>query len=261
MTLFESRQHFIEGGGTVNGIMFHVVFEGEGVIECDGVKYSVDKNKMLVMWPNSFVKYDYSSNGSWLYRWIWLAGTKAQWVLSKIGINPDNTFFDVSECDNFLNCLDRISQVFLSGEHSIFYPVQAGWEIIDALGKDIATPLSASGSDNIADMCRILIENKPESFSSVNDLAERFNVDRTTIFRLFKAAFNVSPKEYIETMRFERACQLLSRTEMKIKEISNICGYDNQCYFTSAFQKRFSCSPTKWRKSHMSSKEIGQSHF
>jgi two-component system response regulator YesN len=58
----------------------------------------------------------------------------------------------------------------------------------------------------------------------------------------------MSPKEYIDKVRFEKACQLLSVTEMKIKEISNICGYENQCYFTSSFQKRFGRSPSAWRK-------------
>lgn len=247
MCLFESSRHF-PNGGIVNGIMFHIVCDGEGIIQCNNVKYNVSKNKMLVIWPNEFVRYKFSSSGPWWFKWIWLAGTKAQWILNKIGINPSNPLFDISDCSNLLECLDETEQVFQSGEHSVFYPMQAAWNFIDALGKDFSSPLRPAPDDNIAELCRILIENRPGAFSSVNDLAEHFKVDRCTIFRTFKSAFNISPKEYIEKVRFEKACQLLSISEMKIKEISNICGYENQCYFSAAFQKRFGMSPSQWRR-------------
>lgn len=247
MCMFESSQHFVNSG-VVNGIMFHIVYEGEGVIQRNNVNYNVNKNKMLVIWPNEVIKFNYSPSGPWWYRWFWLAGTKSQWILNKLGINPDNPFFDISGCNNLLACLEETEETFKSEKYSSFFPIHAAWNIVDALEKDIATPLDSTGSDNIADMCRILIENKPDSFSNVNDLAKHFNLDRSTIFRLFKASFNLSPKEYIDKLRFEKACQLLSMNEMRIKEISNICGYDNQCYFSAAFQKRFGLSPTEWRK-------------
>ena len=246
MCMFKSSKHFFDGG-IVNGIMLHIVCEGEGVIECNNVKYNVNKNKMLVIWPNDFIKYN-CTLGPWWYKWIWLAGTKSQSILNKMGITPDNPFFDISSCNNLLERLDETADIFKSGNHSVFFPIQAAWNIIDALEKDIGVSLSFVSSDNIAELCRILIENKPDSFSSVNDLAEHFKVDRSTIFRIFKASFNISPKEYIEKVRFEKACQLLSISEMKIKEISNICGYENQCYFSAAFQKRFGISPSQWRQ-------------
>jgi AraC-like DNA-binding protein len=247
MCLFESGRHF-PSGGIVNGVMFHIVCEGEGVIQCNNMKYKVSKNKMLVIWPNEFVRYKHDRKGSWWYKWVWLAGTKAQSILNKIGISPNNPFFDISNCANLLECLEETEAVFTSGEHSVFYPMQAAWNLIDALGRDFSSTLRPAVHDNIAELCRILIENKPGSFSCVNDLAEHFKVDRCTIFRTFKSAFNISPKEYIEKVRFEKACQLLSISEIKIKEISNICGYENQCYFSAAFQKRFGVSPSQWRQ-------------
>ena len=245
MSFFKSSEHFINGGGTNNAIVFHIVTEGEGVIHYGSEDYKVEKGKMFVMWPNVFVRYE---GGPWWYKWIWLAGTKAKWALNQAGITEINHFFDISDCENFADCIDGIEDTFLNKEYSSFYPVRAGWEIIDALEKDMLKAQNIGNTGDIANMCRILIDNRFESLSSVNDLAAYFKIDRTTLFRLFKESFNVSPKEYIEKVRFEKACQLLSMTDMKIKEISSQCGYENQCYFSSAFQKRFGCSPKEWKK-------------
>lgn len=245
MSHFISREHFIKGGSVNNAIVFHIVTEGEGILHYGNEEYKVEKGKMLLMWPNVFVRYE---GGPWWYKWIWIAGTKAKWALNQAGITEINNFFDISDCPNFADCLSEIEDTFSTKEYSSFYPVRAAWQIIDSLAKDILAAPNPGTTGDLANMCRILIDNRAESFSTVNDLAEYFNVDRTTIFRLFKESFNISPKEYIEKVRFERACQLLSMTDMKIKEISRMCGYDNQCYFSSAFQKRFGCSPKDWKK-------------
>jgi AraC-like DNA-binding protein len=99
-----------------------------------------------------------------------------------------------------------------------------------------------------------MIENEDLKDMTVDNLAEHLKVDRTTLFRTFKETFGVSPKKYIDRLRIEKACQLLSMNQLKIKDIAKACGYSNQSYFSQIFEKHFECSPSEWRKNNLRSK-------
>ena len=60
----------------------------------------------------------------------------------------------------------------------------------------------------------------------------------------------VSPSEYRERIRHERACRLLQSPQFSIKEISDQLGYCSQLYFSSAFKKKTGLSPSAYLRAH-----------
>ena len=233
---------------TSPGVIFHIVNSGTGIIEYEGRKIKSGPGTMFILWADSNVKYYDYHNSHWNYIWFWLAGKNAQRVLSLIGLTPDKLVYDISKYPNFLQSIKFISECFENKKNSPFFPMTAAWMLIEALSSELSGKLPLVKVDNIAKASRSFIENTNLSSVSVDTLAEHFKVNRSTIFRLFKNAFGISPKEYIDKFRFEKACQLLSNKKLKIKEISDSCGYENQCYFSAAFQKRFGMSPSQWRQ-------------
>lgn len=230
------------------GIMFHIVKSGTGIIEYEGTKIKAGPGTMFIFWADTDVKYYDSSNSPWDYTWFWLAGNYAQRIMNLIGLTPDKLVYDISNCSVFLETLDAIEKCFASRNFSLFYPMTASWLIVDALMNELSDIDTLARVDNIAKACRKFIETTDLSSISVDTLAEHFGVNRTTIFRLFKKAFDISPKEYIDKLRFEKACQMLYNKKLKIKEIAYSCGFDNQCYFSAAFQKHFGMTPSQWRQ-------------
>jgi AraC-like DNA-binding protein len=83
---------------------------------------------------------------------------------------------------------------------------------------------------------------------SVNDLAVRLNMDRTTLFRYFIKQYGVAPKTYLDEVRLEKAIDLLSNTRLHAREIAYECGFSGPCYFNRVFKKAYGMSPGKWRK-------------
>jgi AraC-like DNA-binding protein len=106
---------------------------------------------------------------------------------------------------------------------------------------------SAAGADTLAEACAALVENQLGPTPTVHELAGRFGVDRSTLFRVFRERLGVSPKEFIERSRFERARRLLRTTGLSVKEIALNCGFEDQCYFSAAFRRRFGVPPSRWR--------------
>lgn len=63
----------------------------------------------------------------------------------------------------------------------------------------------------------------------------------------FKERTGLSPKNYIITMRLERALELLSNTRIKISAISAECGFSTPSQFSFMFHKFASMTPKEYR--------------
>lgn len=64
--------------------------------------------------------------------------------------------------------------------------------------------------------------------------------------RLFKKEFNISPKQYVIERRIEYAKALIITGYFSIREISELCGYNDEKHFSSEFKKNTGLSPSKY---------------
>ena len=81
-------------------------------------------------------------------------------------------------------------------------------------------------------------------------LADLSAVSGLSVSRLahrFGEVVGVSPIEYVERQRIDRAKQLLVMTPLSVKEIARQLGFANQFYFSQRFKKRVGQSPQAFR--------------
>lgn len=223
---------------------FHFICSGSGIMDMDRREYEVSEGGLFVFWPGAHIKYYDFPESPWRYKWFPFEGAAAEKTLREAGINPEKPFKQLGGNSAFAAFIGELLDVYKRGGHSCFYPGLAAWRCLDAVCGDGEKSHPASG--DIAEKCRCVIENSVGKFPSVDELAERFDVDRTTIFRVFKKKYACSPQELMEKIRFKRACEFLRKSSLEIGEIAVSCGFREQ-YFSAAFRKRFGMSPTEWR--------------
>ena len=85
---------------------------------------------------------------------------------------------------------------------------------------------------------------------SVPMLAALEGLSESRFYSVFKNTMGTSPIEYINTLRIERACNLLASTPMSVAEIGENCGFDDNFYFSKIFKKSFGISPIEWKKTN-----------
>ncbi len=82
---------------------------------------------------------------------------------------------------------------------------------------------------------------------SIKELAKMMNISPVYFSNAFKAAFHVSPKQYILGKRLSKAQQLLTRTSLSVREIAEKVGFENENYFSEFFSAKVGISALKFR--------------
>lgn len=91
------------------------------------------------------------------------------------------------------------------------------------------------------------IERNLEKDMDVDELARGVCVTRRHLERLFRSALQVSPAEFRQRLRMEKARQLLQQSDLTIMQISVACGYESPSYFARCYKERFKCTPSRDR--------------
>lgn len=81
---------------------------------------------------------------------------------------------------------------------------------------------------------------------NVTDLAKIAGLSKSHYSRLFKKFTGYSPIEYLTHLRIDRAKELLAHSEIRIKEVSQNVGYEDELYFSRIFKKIVGVSPTQF---------------
>jgi AraC-like DNA-binding protein len=93
-----------------------------------------------------------------------------------------------------------------------------------------------------------LIHSQPGAPWSLNLLAKKCGMSRSGFAGEFKRTTGKAPMTYLMERRMDKACELLSRSSLKIKEVSALVGYGSQGAFSNAFRRWARRAPGSYRK-------------
>jgi AraC family transcriptional regulator len=91
-----------------------------------------------------------------------------------------------------------------------------------------------------------LLENLTTDIS-LNELARHCNVSPFYFTRLFKQVCTFSPFYYLQQLRLKYAEILIRTTDLPITDICYRSGFNRNDYFSSAFNKKFELSPSRYK--------------
>ncbi|CAM4358591.1 two-component system response regulator YesN [Paenibacillus endophyticus] len=94
------------------------------------------------------------------------------------------------------------------------------------------------------------IEQHPHEDITLQDISEKFFLSREYISRKFKQETNGNLSDFIAEVRIKRAKELLANGQLKISQVAELVGFQDEKYFSRVFKKRTNCSPNDYRKHH-----------
>ncbi|MBS1335575.1 MAG: helix-turn-helix transcriptional regulator [Blautia sp.] len=87
--------------------------------------------------------------------------------------------------------------------------------------------------------------NKKISLSEVSD---QFYFNASTVSRMFVKYLGINYIEYVNTLRLEKAKEMLGNSKMNVSEVAERTGFESLSYFSKQFKKKYGVSPQDFRK-------------
>lgn len=94
---------------------------------------------------------------------------------------------------------------------------------------------------------KIIMNNLSQKYTA-KELADRFGISESSFKQYIKGILGESYLSYFRKKRMEKAAELLKSTNMKVIEISNSVGYENQGKFANVFAKEYGTTPLEFRR-------------
>ncbi|NBJ88475.1 helix-turn-helix domain-containing protein [Acutalibacter sp. 1XD8-36] len=160
------------------------------------------------------------------------------------------------DCD--AGSVAQLSQEFtyaLNNEDSLRqYISDLGHAITDSFSDhkksaDCGAPSLECKSDSLQNILDYIATHFCEETFSVKTVADNFNMSVSNLSHYFKKNTGQNLSEYIASLRFEQAKQLLRNTDLLLQDISVQCGYLHLSTFMRQFKQREGCTPASYRAS------------
>jgi transcriptional regulator GlxA family with amidase domain len=81
----------------------------------------------------------------------------------------------------------------------------------------------------------------------LEDIAKSLNISYTSFRRTFREHTGASPHQYRLHPKISTARELLRSTDLRVKEISYRCGFDDEQYFRRIFKRQTGNTPIEFR--------------
>lgn len=101
---------------------------------------------------------------------------------------------------------------------------------------------------NIAYNARILLEEKMNSDTVIEDVCKIVDCTDRHLRRVFNEEFGVSPLEYLQTCRLLLAKKLLTDTNISMTDVAFSSGFGSVKRFNTLFKEKYKLTPTSFRR-------------
>ncbi len=213
----------------------YVIQSGELVVN-DG-DLILRRESIFAVWPHTHVRFK-AGSGPVSYFWFNFKGNDVEPLLDRIGLTPEKPS---RQCPELLILAEKTSQSLSSAEPSDYLPMSFAWQALDAL----ARPRAAKRKLGVAPLYKEIIDSDFANDVRVEDVARQLGVDRTTVYRRFRQAYNLTPRDYLLEVRLDHASHLL-RNGSSVKHAALSSGFSDPHYFSRRFRIVFGVPPSHY---------------
>ena len=231
--------------------VIHYCVFGEGYFHILDNRYHIQAGDIFIIPPHTRNKYYPNQENPWSYKWVGLRGTRVGKILSMCGISEKDCVLHYNP-DPQLEALFEKVYTESYQEHNLT-ALGTVFHILDHLRANIGNSKTEHLSSSEIYFQHILNYIHKNYFNNINisDIAEANNIDRTYVFKLFQKYKNISPSQYLQHYRLDKACILLRKTSLSITDIGYAVGFQHIPYFTKLFKEYIGITPSEYRKKFM----------
>ncbi|MED4229046.1 AraC family transcriptional regulator [Neobacillus cucumis] len=230
------------------------ITKGTGDIVINGKKCKLSPGKLVVFTPG--MTCDKKTNSSESLEFYFIRFThagafekKEQWHF----INPEEISFPLQGVYTIKNSpgvaflLEKIISLSKRRGAVIAFKKKILFqELLLMFIQDFHTQTISKDTKQVIEETIDYISHHYQRTITLTDLAKMAGLSNSHYSRLFKKYTGYSPIEYLTHLRIDLAKELLAHSDIRIKEVSQSVGYEDELYFSRIFKKFVGVSPTQF---------------
>ena len=238
-------------GHTLNEYQLLYNPEGEGIFQSAHVKPTrLMPGDMFLLFPGEWHTYHPAPEVGWKSYWIGFRGKNMDDRVRAGFLTPDSPIYHVGYSFTIEGLYKRAYEAAVE-EAAYSQQLMAG--IVNHLiGMMYSLERNRELSKNqqqvdMISRARMRIRESLESDLTIQQIAEELGVSYSNLRKLFKEHTGLSPATYQQELRLLRAKELLTTTELSIKEIAYRLNFESPDYFSAKFKAKMGIKPSEVR--------------
>jgi len=228
----------------------HILYcgEGSGVLLKGSERIELTENTFVFL-PKCVSHTYYPTTAQWTVNWVTFDGAFCDETLAMLGL----TDIIAVKAEDASAMNDIFGRMFLAQKTDILYSAYTCSGLIYDYILGFRRLFTSSAENKKSRQMSLLVPALKYMYDNYSEdipipyLAQLTGVTHQHFCRLFRSAMNMSPGDFLAGRRIDEAKRMLSDTDLPIAEISQQCGFNDPCYFSTTFKKHVGVPPTMYR--------------
>ncbi|WP_121811252.1 AraC family transcriptional regulator [Mucilaginibacter kameinonensis] len=238
--------------GSRDNILIYCV-KGIGHLVLGDRKFELRRNEYIVIpATDKYINYWADKDAPWSIHWLYFTGPTIQAFNEALKLDAVNQPAPVHFNEKGLELWEKMFDT-LNRSLGFEQVCNANFSLYHLL----ATLLFPQKHDNDSvkadrDIIALTINFMRRNINkklSVEEMSARLHISASHFAYVFKKETGSSPIDYFNQLKMQRACQLLFRSNDKIKTVASDLGYVDPFYFSRVFKQLIGSSPGQYRMS------------
>jgi AraC-like DNA-binding protein len=202
-----------------------------------------------MLFPGEWHNFSSDINSGWDEYCIGFRGVNIDNRIKNGFFSPQKPVFDVGINEDIVNMYKK-AIVVAHKQEAGFQQMLAG--IVNYLlgfiySVDKHTSIKESIYYNDINKAKIFMQENFQTELSAETVAEMLNMSYSKFRKVFKQFTGFAPNQYIMELKIKESKELLTKTQLPVKEIAYAVGFENTDYFCTFFKNKTNYSPGEYR--------------
>lgn len=226
--------------------------EGNGSFRsANGGVHSIQPGWMALLFPGEWHTYVPDPDSGWKQFWIGFKGEIADTIVRNGFLSVEKPIFHLGFNEEIVHLYTQ-AMMATEREEACFQQVLAGIATyLLGLTYSIARNRKFNKNQSMVNkinQARLRMYEGMETPVTVQEIVQDLNMSYSSFRKLFKEYTGVSPAHYFQDIKLQRAKELLTTTNLPIKDIAYQLNFETPEYFSAQFKKKVGKKPTEFRE-------------